>query len=725
MAQNYEVIFLGTLPLIDTDTDDEIAENAAGILGTYGSSADPLASHIQNLTAGDLSEDDNDTYDVDNGGGYDSFRINGGSLQNFDAVAIYNATITYIDGTTATVTAVVFQDVNGNTYLAPEIGNNADQAALTSKPIESMQLTSVQSATGDASGDMAGDRIPGDFKGVVDGTAGGDSMAPGYVDAQGDSITATNDAIYGYGGNDTISGGGGADTIRSGDGNDSIMGSAGTGNVSFGDAGNDTIWNGAGDDSAYGGDGNDLIYADQGSDLLDGGSGDDTFAVNTTFGPYGSDTVIGGEIGETQGDLLDFSGMGTGVTLSATGADSGIATDGTSTLNFTEIERFNLSGFNDSANLSAMASSVTVAGGAGNDTITGGGAADSLSGGSGADVLSGGAGNDTLAGGTGNDILTGGGGNDVFVYNAGGGADTIADFNTGNTGSLNDGNTTNNDFINLSAFYDSVFEIRKDFADDGVLNQSNDYDYSDNSQFGSGSLTFLSASPSSFSTDNTGVACFLRGTMILTPDGEVPIEELRAGSLVVTHDNGPQPVRWTGARHVSPGQIDRNPSLRAICLRRGLFGGTRDLLVSAQHAILLDAGEERLARATYLVSNDWRGARIARGKRELHYHHLMFDRHQIVFAEGVAAESMYPGPLALRGLTPEDRATLFTVFPQFEAITKRSEAERVYGPPARRYIRKLPVQKTRSAKRAVSSSPAAPRAVPRPSVRPEALLHVR
>jgi len=708
MAQNFEVIFLGTRPLIDTDTDDEIAENAAALLGTYGSGAAPLASQIQNLTAGDLSEDDNDTYDVDNGGGYDTFRINGGALQNFDAVAIYNATITYVDGTTATVSAVVFQATNGNTYLAPEVSNNADQAALTAKPIQSLQLTSVASNTGDSGGDMAANRIAGDFKGVVDGTAGSDAMYVGYTDAQGDQITATNDAIYGYGGNDTIVGGGGADTIRGGDGNDSIMGDAGTGNVSFGDAGNDTIWNGAGNDSAYGGTGNDLIYADQGSDLLDGGSGDDTFAVNTTFGPYGSDTVIGGETGETQGDLLDFSGMGTGVNLSATGADSGTASDGPSTLNFTEIERFNLSGFADTANLGAMTSPVAINAGAGADTVTGG------------------SGNDTITGGAGNDSLTGGGGNDVYVYNPGDGADVITDFNTGNTGPLNDGDTTNNDFINLSAFYDSVFEIRKDFADDGVLNQSNtSYDFGDNSAFGSGSLTFLSASPASFSTDNTGVACFVRGTMILTPEGEIPIEELRVGMLVTTRDNGPQPIRWTGARYVSPDQIDRSPSLRAIRLRKGLFGGARDLLVSAQHAILLEQGTENLVRATHLASNDWRGARIARGKRELHYHHLMFDRHQIIFAEGVAAESMYPGPLALHGLTPADRINLFAIFPQFEAIRTRRDAERVYGPPARRYIRKLPMQKTRSAKRAVSSSPAAPRAVPRPSTRPEALLHVR
>lgn len=97
MATTFDVLFLGTLPLIDTVQGNEIAENAAGLLGSYGTVANPLSEAIQTLSAVDLSEDDNTTYDTDNGGGYDTFRINGGAPQDFDAISVYDATITYFD----------------------------------------------------------------------------------------------------------------------------------------------------------------------------------------------------------------------------------------------------------------------------------------------------------------------------------------------------------------------------------------------------------------------------------------------------------------------------------------------------------------------------------------------------------------------------------------------------------------------------------------------------
>lgn len=57
---------------------------------------------------------------------------------------------------------VVFQDVNGNAYLAPEETANADQAALTAKPIQALTLTSVVSN----SGDTLANRVAGDFMAV-------------------------------------------------------------------------------------------------------------------------------------------------------------------------------------------------------------------------------------------------------------------------------------------------------------------------------------------------------------------------------------------------------------------------------------------------------------------------------------------------------------------------------------------------------------------------------
>jgi Ca2+-binding RTX toxin-like protein len=67
----------------------------------------------------------------------------------------------------------------------------------------------------------------------------------------------------------------------------------------------------------------------------------------------------------------------------------------------------------------------------GNDTLIGRGGKDNLDGGAGNDRLSGGAGADALNGGTGDDVLIGGSGRDAFLFAAGGGHDTIADFAAG------------------------------------------------------------------------------------------------------------------------------------------------------------------------------------------------------------------------------------------------------------------------------------------------------
>ena len=99
----------------------------------------------------------------------------------------------------------------------------------------------------------------------------------------------------------------------------------------------------------------------------------------------------------------------------------------------------------------------TLQGGAGNDHLSGGLGRDLLLGGANADVLSGGSGADTLKGDSGNDKLTGGGGVDVFVFAAGGGADTIKDF----TDAL--------DKIDLTDFgFATLAEARGHFSDVGL-----------------------------------------------------------------------------------------------------------------------------------------------------------------------------------------------------------------------------------------------------------------
>jgi Ca2+-binding RTX toxin-like protein len=627
-------MYLGQLALIDSDQGDETAENAGAILGSYYNSTDPAYDHTYQLTADRLSEDADDTYDVDNGGGHDRFFVNGTGPYDFDAVAEYQITLTYIDGTTANITAYVFQDTTGHTFIAPETTYNADQAALTDKPIQSVSLNSVTSYTGDKDGDMIASRVNEPYAGPVDGTNGNDSMGVGYTDAQGHAITEDADVIYGYDGADTIDGGGGSDLIESGAGTD----------VVYGGAGNDTIYYGTGDDTIYGGDGNDLIDDEDlvrytGSNEIHGGEGNDT-----VYSGDGSETIYG------DGGDDSLSGEGGNDTLfGGTGND-------------------------------------VLWGGSGDDYLAGEDGNDWLIGESGNDTLIGGAGNDSLYGGTGNDSMLGGDGDDTFYYFAGDGLDTIADFGFGNTGSTTDGSSTNNDFIDLSSYYDAMNELRADFLDDGILNQSNAADYSNNTQFQPGDgIVFQGATTSDFTTDSTGVVCFTTGSQIRTPDGDRPIEELKVGDLVETLDGGPQPIKWIGTSHYDEAALIENPKLRPIVVSARVFGAERDLVVSRQHAFLLPE-EDLLARAIQLVKMNVAGVRIAHGRKRVTYHHIMFEKHELIYSEGIATESMYPGPQALRALCPEAMESLLRVFPEFKGIETRECAEAAYGPTAREMI---------------------------------------
>ncbi len=634
MSTTFQVMYLGQLALIDSVQGDETAENAGAILGSYYNSTDPAYDHTYQLTADRLSEDANDTYDVDNGGGHDRFFVNGTGPYDFDAVAEYQITLTYIDGTTANITAYVFQDTTGHTFIAPETTYNADQAALTDKPIQSVSLNSVTSYTGDKDGDMIASRVNEPYAGPVDGTNGNDSMGVGYTDAQGHAITEDADVIYGYDGADTIDGGGGSDLIESGAGTD----------VVYGGAGNDTIYYGTGNDTIYGGDGNDLIDDEDGvrytgSNEIHGGEGNDT-----VYSGDGSETIYG------DGGDDSLSGEGGNDTLfGGTGNDA-------------------------------------LWGGSGDDYLAGEDGNDWLIGESGNDTLIGGAGNDSLYGGTGNDSMLGGDGDDTFYYFAGDGLDTIADFGFGNTGSTTDGISTNNDFIDLSSYYDAMNELRADFLDDGILNQSNAADYSNNTQFQPGDgIVFQGATTSDFTTDSTGVVCFTTGTQIRTPDGDRPIEELKVGDLVETVDGGPQPIKWIGTSHYDEAALIENPKLRPIVVSARVFGAERDLVVSRQHAFLLPK-EDLLARAIQLVKMNVAGVRIAHGRKRVTYHHIMFEKHELIYSEGIATESMYPGPQALRALCPEAMESLLRVFPKFKGIETRECAEAAYGPTAREMI---------------------------------------
>ncbi|WP_371225961.1 Hint domain-containing protein [Roseovarius sp. 2305UL8-3] len=146
MPTTFNVISLGNFASIDTVEGNTNAENAASLVGqTFGGVGDSLVNDVQSFssTGAGFGGGNATAYDQNNNASNDTFSIDGGPAQTFDSSVVYNATITYIDGTTANITAVVFQDTAGNTYLAPEFSANADQTALEAGAIRSLTLNSL------------------------------------------------------------------------------------------------------------------------------------------------------------------------------------------------------------------------------------------------------------------------------------------------------------------------------------------------------------------------------------------------------------------------------------------------------------------------------------------------------------------------------------------------------------------------------------------------------
>lgn len=185
----------------------------------------------------------------------------------------------------------------------------------------------------------------------------------------------------------------------------------------------------------------------------------------------------------------------------------------------------------------------------------------------------------------------------------------------------------------------------------------------------------------------SSIPCFVSGTLIRTPDGETPVEQLRPGDLVVTRDEGPCPLRWIGKRTV-PAEGDFAP----IHIRADTFGPHRDLLVSPQHRVLVrDAaaellfGEDEVLVAARDLLNDRSVTRRSGGS--VIYVHLMFDRHQVIYSEGLPTESFLPGPQTTECFERPVVEEICRIFPELDPATGQG-----YSGAARRTLRRFEAQ---------------------------------
>ena len=95
-------------------------------------------------------------------------------------------------------------------------------------------------------------------------------------------------------------------------------------------------------------------------------------------------------------------------------------------------------------------------------------------------------------------------------------------------------------------------------------------------------------------------------------------------------------------------------------------------------AVLLFDQSEVMIPAKHLIN----GKTITREERpEVTYFHMMFDQHEVVYAENAPSESFHPGHQGLAALNDAARHELFTLFPELRS------APESYGQTARMVLR--------------------------------------
>jgi hypothetical protein len=173
-----------------------------------------------------------------------------------------------------------------------------------------------------------------------------------------------------------------------------------------------------------------------------------------------------------------------------------------------------------------------------------------------------------------------------------------------------------------------------------------------------------------------GVICFTPDTRLATPMGPRMIRDLQPGDMIETRDNGPQEVLWCGHRRMTGARLYAMPHLRPIRFKAGALGIGRpdeDLLVSPQHRMLLKgpaaqalfntpevlvAAEDLLNDQTVIVDHTL---------REVTYVHILLQRHNVIWANGLESESFHPSNTALDTVDPGQLGALLQLLPGADA----------------------------------------------------------
>ncbi len=187
--------------------------------------------------------------------------------------------------------------------------------------------------------------------------------------------------------------------------------------------------------------------------------------------------------------------------------------------------------------------------------------------------------------------------------------------------------------------------------------------------------SLLSESVDDGTIEETLLTCFGQDTLIKTAQGDRSVQTLNVGDKVITSESiEPSIIRWIGSREVIfDGSLPNEEKLRPVRITAGALGGglpKRDLLVSRQHRMLVKSSivermfgtREVLVPAIKLI--EMPGIFIDMDVKSITYFHILFDKHEIIYADGAPSESFFTGSVALNGIEEQARDEIFELFPK-------------------------------------------------------------
>jgi Hint domain len=132
------------------------------------------------------------------------------------------------------------------------------------------------------------------------------------------------------------------------------------------------------------------------------------------------------------------------------------------------------------------------------------------------------------------------------------------------------------------------------------------------------------------------VACFLSGTRILTINGEVPVDHLQPGDMLVTRFGPIRPVKWVGKGKVLSTRGKRTAATPVIVRKSALADNVpnQDLRLTKAHSLYIDGA---LIPVEFLVNH--RTILWDDRAQEVEIYHVELDSHDALLANGAPAES--------------------------------------------------------------------------------------